>query len=269
MRDRFRLVANAVDVVTSDEPLPNLPVARALWQPKPDFATSAAAWLTAGAAHHTVLTTAVGMDVFEDFAEIAQDRTADHRRGHHHQAVQEGTELERRLLQAGRRAVTEYGAPVRGYTARHHCPGGGAARAAVPGPGPRCPVPGRRAHPGLPRFIAAPGPTGSPTARYKLRRHGPPSTPSRPRPSRPAVCPARLRPELRGSDVWRSGRSPPRRSPSPRANTGLPLSRLVASPPPLQPFDAPRPHLCAPRAMDGGTRGGDRAAPYGPRPLSF
>ncbi len=72
MRDRFRLVANAVDVVDLDEPLPNLPVARALWSPKPDFATSAAAWLTAGAAHHTVLSTQVGMDVFEDFAEIAR-----------------------------------------------------------------------------------------------------------------------------------------------------------------------------------------------------
>ena len=72
MRDRFRLVANVVDVVDPDEPLPNLPVARAVWEPAPDFATSAAAWLTAGAAHHTVLSTAVGMDVFEDFAEIAR-----------------------------------------------------------------------------------------------------------------------------------------------------------------------------------------------------
>ncbi|WP_026819845.1 L-arabinose isomerase [Arthrobacter castelli] len=72
MRDRFRLVANAVDVVPLDEPLPKLPVARAVWEPKPDFATSAAAWLTAGAAHHTVLTTGVGVEVFEDFAEMAQ-----------------------------------------------------------------------------------------------------------------------------------------------------------------------------------------------------
>ncbi|WP_077489057.1 L-arabinose isomerase [Sinomonas mesophila] len=72
MRDRFRLVANAVDVVDLDEPLPNLPVARALWKPQPDFATSAAAWLTAGAAHHTVLSTAVGPEAFEDFAEMAQ-----------------------------------------------------------------------------------------------------------------------------------------------------------------------------------------------------
>jgi L-arabinose isomerase len=72
MRDRFRLVANSVDVVPLEQPLPNLPVARALWQPKPDFATSAAAWLTAGAAHHTVLSTQVGADAFEDFAEMAQ-----------------------------------------------------------------------------------------------------------------------------------------------------------------------------------------------------
>ena len=72
MRDRFRLVANVVEVVPLDEPLPNLPVARAVWKPAPDFATSAAAWLTAGAAHHTVLSTQVGVDVFEDFAEIAR-----------------------------------------------------------------------------------------------------------------------------------------------------------------------------------------------------
>ncbi|TXN32441.1 L-arabinose isomerase [Lacisediminihabitans profunda] len=72
MRDRFRLVANVVEVVPLPEPLPKLPVARAVWKPEPDFATSAAAWLTAGAAHHTVMSTAVGLDVFEDFAEIAK-----------------------------------------------------------------------------------------------------------------------------------------------------------------------------------------------------
>ena len=72
MRDRFRLTANAVDVVPPDAPLPNLPVARAVWKPAPDLATSAAAWLSAGAAHHTVLSTAVGLEVFEDFAVIAE-----------------------------------------------------------------------------------------------------------------------------------------------------------------------------------------------------
>ncbi|MBO9555432.1 L-arabinose isomerase [Cellulomonas sp.] len=72
MRDRFRLTANVVDIVPPTAALPNLPVARAVWQPRPDFRTSAEAWLTAGGAHHTVLTTAVGVEAFEDFAEIAR-----------------------------------------------------------------------------------------------------------------------------------------------------------------------------------------------------
>ncbi|ARJ06812.1 L-arabinose isomerase [Cnuibacter physcomitrellae] len=71
MRDRFRLTANVVDVVEPRAPLPNLPVGRAVWRPRPDFATSAAAWLTAGAAHHTVMSTAVGIEAFDDFARIA------------------------------------------------------------------------------------------------------------------------------------------------------------------------------------------------------
>jgi L-arabinose isomerase len=72
MRDRFRLVANAVEVVPLPHPLPKLPVARAVWKPAPDFTTSASAWLTAGAAHHTVMSTALGVDAFRDFADIAQ-----------------------------------------------------------------------------------------------------------------------------------------------------------------------------------------------------
>ena len=53
-------------------PLPNLPVARAVWEPRPDFTTSAEAWLTAGGAHHTVLSTAAGLEAFEVFAQIAR-----------------------------------------------------------------------------------------------------------------------------------------------------------------------------------------------------
>src|SRR5215207_5325169 len=72
MRDRFRLTANVVENVAPRHPLPNLPVGRAVWKPAPDFATSAAAWLTAGAAHHTVMSTAVGIEVFRDFAEMSK-----------------------------------------------------------------------------------------------------------------------------------------------------------------------------------------------------
>jgi L-arabinose isomerase-like protein len=68
--DRFRLVLNEVDVIPPDEPLPRLPVARAVWKPKPDLATSAEAWITAGGPHHTVLSTAVHRDQLVDFANV-------------------------------------------------------------------------------------------------------------------------------------------------------------------------------------------------------
>jgi L-arabinose isomerase len=70
--ERYRLVLNEIDVVAPDEPLPRLPVARAVWQPRPSLSTSAEAWLTAGGPHHTVLTQAVGAEALRDFAEMAR-----------------------------------------------------------------------------------------------------------------------------------------------------------------------------------------------------
>ncbi|MBI5159975.1 MAG: L-arabinose isomerase [Micrococcales bacterium] len=70
LRDRFRLVANAVENVALPQPMPKLPVGRAIWRPEPDFATSAAAWLSAGAAHHTVMSTQLGVQAFRDFARL-------------------------------------------------------------------------------------------------------------------------------------------------------------------------------------------------------
>jgi L-arabinose isomerase len=69
--DRFRLILNEVDVITPPQPLPKLPVARAVWKPKPDFATAAEAWLVAGGPHHTVFTAALDAEVLSDFATIA------------------------------------------------------------------------------------------------------------------------------------------------------------------------------------------------------
>ncbi|WP_026925043.1 L-arabinose isomerase [Glycomyces arizonensis] len=68
---RMRLVANEVDAVEPEQDLPKLPVARAVWEPRPDLATSAESWLTAGGPHHTSFTQAFGREVMEDFAEIA------------------------------------------------------------------------------------------------------------------------------------------------------------------------------------------------------
>ncbi|MEV7805821.1 L-arabinose isomerase [Microbispora sp. NPDC088329] len=70
MGERFRLVANEIDVVSPPEPLPALPVARAVWRPRPDLRTSAESWITAGAPHHTVLSSAVGSEELADFADM-------------------------------------------------------------------------------------------------------------------------------------------------------------------------------------------------------
>jgi L-arabinose isomerase len=70
--DRFRFVANEIEVVAPDEPLPNLPVARAVWKPAPSLSTSAESWLTAGGPHHTVLTQAVDTETLRDFAHMTR-----------------------------------------------------------------------------------------------------------------------------------------------------------------------------------------------------
>ncbi|MFG1931559.1 L-arabinose isomerase [Mycobacterium sp. NPDC048908] len=69
---RFRLVANEVRVVEPPAPLPKLPVACAVWEPRPNWSVAAETWLVAGAPHHTVLTTAVGTEMLEDFAAMTE-----------------------------------------------------------------------------------------------------------------------------------------------------------------------------------------------------
>ena len=70
--DRFRIISNEIEIVAPDETLPRLPVARAVWEPKPSLRTAAEAWLIGGGAHHTVLTRAFGVEVLADFAEMAR-----------------------------------------------------------------------------------------------------------------------------------------------------------------------------------------------------
>lgn len=71
MGQRFRLVANVVDVVPNDEPLPKLPVARALWLPRPNLKVAASAWIYAGGAHHTGFSYSITPEHLNDFAEMA------------------------------------------------------------------------------------------------------------------------------------------------------------------------------------------------------
>ncbi|HAA85377.1 MAG TPA: L-arabinose isomerase [Kosmotogaceae bacterium] len=68
--DRFRVIVNEVDVVKQEEDMPSLPVARALWVPRPDLATAATAWILSGGAHHSCLSYSVSTEQIEDLCEI-------------------------------------------------------------------------------------------------------------------------------------------------------------------------------------------------------
>jgi L-arabinose isomerase len=71
MGTRFRMLVNDVDVVSPEQDLPKLPVARALWVPRPNLKVAASAWIYAGGAHHTGFSQALTKEHMEDFAEIA------------------------------------------------------------------------------------------------------------------------------------------------------------------------------------------------------
>ena len=71
MGNRFRLVANEVDVIQPDKPLSKLPVASAVWIPRPNLKISAASWILAGGAHHTSFSQSVTTNMLRDFAAIA------------------------------------------------------------------------------------------------------------------------------------------------------------------------------------------------------
>ncbi len=67
--NRFRLLVNKVQVVDTPD-LPKLPVARVLWDPKPNLKIAAAAWILAGGAHHTAFTQALSIQHMLDLAEM-------------------------------------------------------------------------------------------------------------------------------------------------------------------------------------------------------
>ncbi len=70
MGDRFRLICADIELVEQPEPMPNLPVARVMWKIKPNFDDGVRAWLEAGGAHHTVVSTALTSKDIEMFASM-------------------------------------------------------------------------------------------------------------------------------------------------------------------------------------------------------
>jgi L-arabinose isomerase len=71
MGSRFRLLVNEVEAVVPRQEMPKLPVARVLWDPKPNLPTAAAAWIYAGGAHHTVYSQNLATEHIRDFADMA------------------------------------------------------------------------------------------------------------------------------------------------------------------------------------------------------
>ena len=71
MGSRFRMILNEIDVVKPERAMPKLPVARALWVPKPNLRVAAAAWIYAGGAHHTGFSQSLTTEHMEDFAQMA------------------------------------------------------------------------------------------------------------------------------------------------------------------------------------------------------
>lgn len=66
----YRLIINAVEAVKPDVPAPKLPVARVMWEPKPNFHDGVKAWIEAGGGHHTVISLALTVDQIIDWAKM-------------------------------------------------------------------------------------------------------------------------------------------------------------------------------------------------------
>ena len=67
---RLRLICQDIECVKSFMKMPKLPVARVMWKPMPDLSTGVECWITAGGAHHTVLSYDVTAEQMKDWARM-------------------------------------------------------------------------------------------------------------------------------------------------------------------------------------------------------
>ncbi len=70
MGGRLRLICQDIVCVKPIMPMPNLPVARVMWRAMPDLTTGVECWITAGGAHHTVLSYDVSAEQMKDWARM-------------------------------------------------------------------------------------------------------------------------------------------------------------------------------------------------------
>ena len=72
MGGRLRLICQEVSCIKPILPMPNLPVARVMWKPQPNFITGIECWIAAGGSHHTVLSFDVTSEQMRDWANMMQ-----------------------------------------------------------------------------------------------------------------------------------------------------------------------------------------------------
>ncbi len=70
MGGRFRMICQDIRVIKPIMPMPNLPVARVMWEAMPNLKTGLACWITAGGAHHSVLSYDVNAEQLRDLARM-------------------------------------------------------------------------------------------------------------------------------------------------------------------------------------------------------
>jgi L-arabinose isomerase len=71
MGGRMRLIIQEIEVIKPTQTMPNLPVARVMWNPLPNLETGAECWIIAGGAHHTVLSLDCDTEMMRDWARMA------------------------------------------------------------------------------------------------------------------------------------------------------------------------------------------------------
>ena len=70
MGGRMRMIVQDIECIKPILDMPNLPTARVMWKPLPSLETGVECWITAGGAHHTVLSYDVDAEMMRDFANI-------------------------------------------------------------------------------------------------------------------------------------------------------------------------------------------------------
>ncbi len=70
MGDRMRLIVQKIELVKYPKKMPNLPVGGLMWKYKPNFKDGVAAWIYAGGAHHTVVSSELSVQDMVDLGNM-------------------------------------------------------------------------------------------------------------------------------------------------------------------------------------------------------